>query len=473
MSVRLSSRAELEAHSNGAIVANVDGYAIGLGTFGAATAARVQDLRTGIPFGALAPESQNFDKETDLLVRRLASNGLVEYRIGSPQNGSEDLVLIEPQVLDYWPRTPQLSDADTLVLSRFAYLRRRGNDMVLESPRAGALFKLCDPKLASLIATLSAPKQVKHLRKQDGFPGAELLALLVACDIVFKTGGKDANNLRLVEGDHDLALWDFHDLLFHTRSTEGRHANPVGGVYPHSGIIAPLPALRPAWPGKAIDLRSALAPSSQTVPPPAFKLLRERHSTRNFDDGRPITLAELSQFLDGSARVLARPSGAAGAGDDPGETARPYPSAGGSWELELYLTVNTCERLPKGFYHYDAGAHGLVSIDVPSREINALLQAAAEAMGVTAPPQILITIAARFGRVSWKYSSIAYSLILRDAGVLTQALYLAASGLGLGGCAIGISNIDQFAKMTGVGFHIEGPVAQFAMGRGTAPKVSD
>ena len=44
-------------------------------------------------------------------------------------------------------------------------------------------------------------------------------------------------------------------------------------------------------------------------------------------------------------------------------------------------------------------------------------------MGVPAAPQILITIAARFGRVSWKYSSIAYWLVLKDAGVLTQTLY--------------------------------------------------
>jgi hypothetical protein len=38
----------------------------------------------------------------------------------------------------YWPQTPKLRDSETIVLSRFAYMRRRGSDMVLESPRAGA-----------------------------------------------------------------------------------------------------------------------------------------------------------------------------------------------------------------------------------------------------------------------------------------------------------------------------------------------
>ena len=86
-------------------------------------------------------------------------------------------------------------------------------------------------------------------------------------------------------------------------------------------------------------------------------------------------------------------------------------------------------------------------------------------MDAAAVPQVLITIAARFGRISWKYSSLAYALILKDVGVLTQTLYLMATDMGLGGCAIGSTNIDLFAKMTGIEFHVEGVVGQFALGR--------
>jgi SagB-type dehydrogenase family enzyme len=101
-----------------------------------------------------------------------------------------------------------------------------------------------------------------------------------------------------------------------------------------------------------------------------------------------------------------------------------------------------------------------------------MLTAAEFAMAAPAPPQILISIAARFGRVSWKYSSIAYALILKDAGVLIQTFYMMATDMGLGGCAIGISNIDLFAKITGIEFHVEGPVGQFAIGRGTKSEAS-
>jgi hypothetical protein len=41
--------------------------------------------------------------------------------------------------------------------------------------------------------------------------------------------------------------------------------------------------------------------------------------------------------------------------------------------------------------------------------------------------------------------------------------------MGLGGCAIGINNIDRFSRMTGLEFFVEGPVGQFILGRGWRP----
>jgi len=473
LSARLVGRVTLQAHSNGDIVACFDDQSVGLGKFSAAAGDRAQDLRMGLPLGSFASDRRRLDKEIHLLARRLARHGLLEYRLGR-RNG-EDEVVVEPQVPDYWPQMPHLGTADVLVLSRFAYMRRRGNEMVLESPRAGALFRICDRKIAAALATLSSPQHIGRLRRQDDFPGIELLALLVDCQILFRVDPARDSGLRPAEGDDNLVLWDFHDLLFHARSTEGRHANPLGGVYPYAGVMAALPAVRPRWPGKKIDLRKFSAGRREPASP-AAKLLRERHSTRTFDDRRPITLAELSRFLDGTARVHSRFSSSVdlGAGGPVVAYAvRPYPSGGGSYELELYLAVDTCEGLARGFYHYDAGGHALVPIGIRSHELDALLAGAQFAMGAPAVPQIVITIAARFGRVSWKYSSIAYALILKDVGALMQTLYLMATDMGLGGCAIGIANIELFAKMTGVEFHVEGPVGQFAIGRGTKAEASD
>jgi len=480
---RLSGHVTLERQADGTIAARFDGFSVSLGTFSAGAADRAEDLRAGLPLASFGPlptlprrgmVGRGVDNEIDLLVRRLARHGLLEYSLRGSRN-DEDQVVIEPQVADYWPRMSQLGDGDVLVLSRFAYMRRRGVEMVLESPRASALFKICDPKIATALAMLSKPQQIGQLRRQHGFPGLDLLALLADCQILFKIDAAGDSGLRTREGDDTLVLWDFHDLLFHTRSTEGRHANPLGGLYPYADVMSPPPAVRPRWPGKSIDLRKFLATPSQTISPMA-RLLRERHSTRSFDNERPITLAELARFLDDTARVLSRSKKAVDLGDGGplvAYAARPYPSAGSSYELELYLAVGKCEGLARGFYHYDAGRHALVPIGARPHDLEALLRGAEFAMGAPAPPQILITIAARFGRVSWKYSSIAYALILKDVGVLIQTLYLMVTDMGLGGCATGIANIDLFAKMTGIEFHVEGPVGQFAIGRGATPGAFD
>jgi SagB-type dehydrogenase family enzyme len=341
--------------------------------------------------------------------------------------------------------------------------------MVLESPRAGALFRIGDARIVAALALLAAPRQVKWLRRQAGFLGIELLALMIDARILFKVDARD-QGLRATEGDGSLVMWDFHDLLFHARSTEGRHANPVGGVYPHVDAVSELPLVRPAWPGPRIDLRTLLPADAQSIPA-AAKLLRERHSVRDFDAARPITLSELSRFLDATARiqsVVQIPLGPEDGGGTAEYTVRPYPAAGAGYELELYLAVDACDGLARGFYHYDASEHALVPIAVSASDLDTLFQGAQLAMGAAAPPQVLVTIAARFGRVSWKYSSLAYALILKDVGVLLQTLYLIATDMGLGGCAIGSTNIELFAKMTNIEFHVEGAVGQFALGRRAA-----
>ena len=468
LAARVSANVALEAQADGTVVARFDGYAQGFGRVGAAALKRLPELGTGLPLASFT-RGRTADKEIDLLVRRLARSGLLEYRLNAVR-GHQDQIIIEPQVPDYWPRPSKIDNSDTLVLSRFAYLRRRGTEMVLELPLAGALFRICDPRIAAALSTLSQPQKISRYRKERGFPGLEILGLLMDCQILFKLKSGEGDGLRASEGSHELVLWDFHDFLFHTRSTEGRQANPLGGLYSYASVMAPLPAARPHWPGKTIDLDLATSPSA---PSPFAQLLHARHSTRDFDDEHPITLTELAGLLQTAARIRAHWTGEAdmdGGGPEVSYAARPYPGGGAAYELELYLTVAHCDGLARGFYHYDADKHTLTPIEVSPQEVEAQLSAAEFAIGATGHPQILITIAARFGRVSWKYSSVAYSLILKDVGVLMQTLYLAATDIGLGGCAIGTNNIDLFARMTGLEIHVEGPVGQFALGRGAKPE---
>jgi len=464
---RVNSQVTLDVYANGKVGAYFDGYAIELGNVSPGTVRRAQGLTEGLPVGSFSPARKLADREIELVARRLARSGLLEYRLISPR--SKEVVAIEPQTPDYWPQVAKLGNADAIALSRFAYLRRRGSELVLESPRSPALFRFTDPKIAATILALSTPQKISVLRREKEFAGLALLGLLVECEILFRVRGK-SEGLRAHEGDENLVVWDFHDLLFHTHSTEGRQANPLGGRYPYVGTIAPPPAVREAWAGAEIDLGPHWSASNEPASPFAA-LLQQRQSVRDFDDARPITLEELAKFLDQAARIRSKwtspldfEDGSRGLNLD--YTSRPYPGAGSAYELELYLAVNHCKGLARGFYHYDADRHALVPIGARAQELQTLLSAASFGMDAPAPPQILITIAARFNRIAWKYSAIAYSLILKDVGVLLQTLYLTATDMGLGGCAIGTNNIDLFEKMTGQAFHVEGPVGQFALGRG-------
>src|SRR5262249_36383875 len=128
------------------------------------------------------------------------------------------------------------------VLSRFAFLRREGVALVLESPLCHARVLLHGWKGAALIAELAQPRDSRQL--SAGLPGIsdeeaeDFVGLLAGVGMLSPVREDD----KPAEDDNlPLAQWEFHDLLFHARSRLGRHANPFGGTYRFKGTIAPLP----------------------------------------------------------------------------------------------------------------------------------------------------------------------------------------------------------------------------------------
>jgi len=257
--------------------------------------------------------------------------------------------------------------------------------------------------------------------------------------------------------DPVLRPWEFHDLLFHSRSREGRHAEPVGGTFRFLGDLAPLPGLKPAQ-RPAIPLPE---PSLPNEVPPFFGVLDARRSVRA--PGRePITLAQLGTFLHYVARVRGVLPPDPGAGRAYEAVSGPCPGGGGLHEIELYLTVSRCAGLEPGFYHYAAGAHALEPWPDPDAAVP-LSRHAAAAMASLSAPDILFTLAARFQRMAWKYQTIAYALVLKNTGVLYQQMYLVATALGLAPCAIGTGDTQAFARASGLEFIEESSVGEFAL----------
>ena len=77
---------------------------------------------------------------------------------------------------------------------------------------------------------------------------------------------------------------------------------------------------------------------------------------------------------------------------------------------------------------------------------------------------MLLILAARFPRVAWKYESIAYALTLKHVGVVFQTMYLVATAMGLGPCAVGCGDADLFARATGKDHRAETSVGEFLLG---------
>jgi len=146
-------------------------------------------------------------------------------------------------------------------------------------------------------------------------------------------------------------------------------------------------------------------------------------------------------------------------------SSRPYPTGGSLFELEVYPVVRACRDLEPGLYHYDPQQHRLGRVTGMTAAVEQLLDEAGYAMGTLGEHlQVLLVLSARFERVTWKYSSLSYSLILKDVGVVFQNMYLAATAMDLAPCALGVGNSDLFAQAIGSDYYSETSVGEFTLG---------
>jgi SagB-type dehydrogenase family enzyme len=348
------------------------------------------------------------------------------------------------------------------VLSRFAYLRRSGAEAVLESPLAHARVVLNDGRAAALAGALAAPATAEELAgRVGGVPAdavAGVLALLLRAGMLAEAGAEE---------DAALQTWEFHDLLFHARSRQGRSDAPYGGTYRFAGRLEPPPALKPAAAGEAVELYCPDLARLERDDPPLASVQERRRSTRDFDAEYPITDRQLGEFLYRVARVKERWSGgaAAGGGARMDFASRPYPAGGGLYELEVYAAVNRCAGLEPGLYYYDPSGRRLIRTCGRTSDVAGLLRDAAESAAVPADDvQVFLILAARFARVAWKYESIAYALTLKHVGVVLQTMYLAATAMGLAACAVGGGDADRFARAAGTDYYAETSVGEFLLG---------
>ena len=279
-----------------------------------------------------------------LLLRRA---GFLEYSLKSRSK-----VLATVEYLDDRPIPPKtILTNKRLVFSRFAYVCKRDDQAVLESPLCQARIVVKDAECLDAIFLLMRPGSLQELfagkRSRLREELQPFVQLLHALSFVLGVEEEEEDRFR---------CWEFHDLIFHTRARDWRRG-PVGGTFRFGCKPRPVPATDAPTSIESIKLYRPNLESLILNDRPFTEVLERRKSLRG-DSGRVISVDQLGEFLYRVARVR-WPKSLAGKGEASSLIDRPYPNAGARYELELYTLVERCKGLSAGLYHYRPDSHEL------------------------------------------------------------------------------------------------------------------
>ncbi|GAB3113270.1 SagB/ThcOx family dehydrogenase [Streptomyces calidiresistens] len=343
--------------------------------------------------------------------------------------------------------------ADTVHrMSRFVTLRAGPEGWLVESPLSPHRVILHSSPADRLVSCYTRARTVSEVAGILDRPTSEtalLVAHLAEAGMLVPGTARPGSTGPVVfaEDQEPLAHWSPRELLVHQRSRPGAHDEPVG---PTGEFRAEeRRTTGPARGGRAIALPVPDRELIRASDPSLGEVMEARRSVRP-DDGRPLNLEELGQLLHRSAAV----------GPNSG---RPYPSLGSRYPLELYLTVTDGGELRRGVYHYDPHTHTLAPLDTAPELVDELLTEAGDNAGLSKEPPVLISMTARYHRLGASYRGTAYSALLKEVGAFQQTLYLVATAMGLGPCALAFGDTETSARAFGLDWLEEPGVGEFVI----------
>jgi SagB-type dehydrogenase family enzyme len=160
------------------------------------------------------------------------------------------------------------------------------------------------------------------------------------------------------------------------------------------------------------------------------ELLTKRRSCRRFVS-QEMALDQLAALLldaYGGLEVIASPNGLP-------NLARPVPSAGGLYSLELYLVLDNIADISDGLYHYNVLHHRLEPM-MP-KEHSSEFHDCLLAPNFLEHANVALIITSVFDRCLRKYGPRGYRYVLLEAGHVAQNLCLSAAQQGLGSLCVG------------------------------------
>ena len=186
---------------------------------------------------------------------------------------------------------------------------------------------------------------------------------------------------------------------------------------------------------------------------PIEEAINRRRSTREYS-GESMTLEELSRvlFLMGGIN-----------GERWGNRLRAAPSSGALYPIEAYAVAHEITGLEPGVYHYGVKDHSLAQVRAGDLRDEVVSQGLSQQF--LGQCNVVLFLTAIFQRMRFKYQDRTYRYGLLEAGHLGQNIYLAATSMGLGACAIGAFMDDEINAMLGVDGEEEAAVYMLAVGK--------
>lgn len=203
----------------------------------------------------------------------------------------------------------------------------------------------------------------------------------------------------------------------------------------------PAPPLqKPAGDGPRINLPNGVEALRQLCTAPVSTAILGRESVRRFAP-ESLTLDELAALLWATQGVRQTISSST--------ALRTVPSAGARHAFETYLAITNVDSLRPGLYRYLPFDHQLLLL----REDPAIGSHAARAclqQRFVASAAVTFFWSVLPARMEWRYGLAAHKVLPLDAGHVCQNLYLAATAMGLGTCAIAAYNQEECDSLLGL-----------------------
>jgi SagB-type dehydrogenase family enzyme len=342
------------------------------------------------------------------------------------------------------------------VLSAYAFIRRIGNRLVLQSPMMGSESRTVSPSVFQLFFRFTTPTRPVDLLASFSREQQEQLVVFLEWCVAHRVFVELSPEGETSETAGHLAHWEFHDLLFHAASRLGRNLGRIGGTYRLRGTVPSEPYARtPYSQASYVQLSKPDLTILRDEDVPLTRVLEERRSKRT---ATPLSFEALGHFLYRTCRLTH-----VSVHDGEAFAAKLYPSGGSLHPLEIYFVNHSCTGLGRGLFHYDAEHHAAAQLTPFDSEIKHLLDGVATSTGMQEYPSVLFEICARFRRTTWKYEGIGYRLILAELGGLYQTMYLVATAMRLSPCAVGSGDSDRLASILSNDYYMEGALGEFIL----------